>query len=248
MLAHPTFEQLDALGLTGMAKAFAELSAREDAQSLTHGEWLAILLEREATHRQDRRLAARLRFARLRHQAAPEDIKWKAARGLDRKLFTTLLKGNWIEAAENIILSGPTGVGKSWLACALGVAACRQNKSVLYVRATKLFADLALAHIDGRYPGLMRKLCNVKVLIVDDWGMAPLDAAQRREMMELVEERHGRHAMIITTQRPTDQWHELIGDPTYADAILDRIIHTAHRLKLGGKSMRDGEAEEDVAP
>lgn len=244
MLAHPTHEQLDALGLQGMAKAFAELSAREDAQSLTHGEWLAILLEREATHRQDRRLAARLRFARLRHQASPEDVKWKTARGLDRKLFTTLLQGDWIEASENVILSGPTGVGKSWLACALGVAACRQNKSVLYVRATKLFADLALAHVDGRYAALMRKLCSVKVLILDDWGMAPLDAAQRREMMELVEERHGRHALIITSQRPTDQWHDVIGDPTYADAILDRIIHTAHRLKLGGKSMRDGEEVE----
>ncbi len=239
MLAHPTLEHLETLGLQGMAKAFAELSARADCESLSHGEWLALLLEREATFRQDRRLGARLRFAKLRHQAAPEDIKWKTARGLDRTLFTTLLKGDWIDAAESVLLTGPTGVGKSWLACALGVAACRQNRSVFYIRATKLFADLAIARLDGRYPALMRKLCSVKVLIIDDWGMTALDAAQRSEMMELVEERHGRHALIITSQRPTEAWHEMIGDPTYADAILDRIIHAAHRVKLGGRSIRD---------
>jgi len=247
MLAHPTLEQLETLGLQGMAKAFADLSARADCESLTHGEWLALLLEREATYRQDRRLGARLRFAKLRHQATPKDVKWKAARGLDRALFTRLLKGDWIDAAESVILTGPTGVGKSWLACALGVAACRQNRSVFYTRATKLFADLAIAHLDGRYPALMRKLCSVKVLILDDWGMAPLEAAQRREMMELIEERHGRHALIITSQRPTEAWHEMIGDPTYADAILDRIIHSAHRLKLGGGSIRDP-AGHDAAP
>jgi DNA replication protein DnaC len=244
MLAHPTLEQLETLGLQGMAKAFADLSARADCESLTHGEWLALLLEREATYRQDRRLGARLRFAKLRHQATPEDVKWKAARGLDRALFTRLLKGDWIDAAESVILTGPTGVGKSWLACALGVAACRQNRSVFYTRATKLFADLAIAHLDGRYPALMRKLCSVKVLILDDWGMAPLEAAQRREMMELIEERHGRHALIITSQRPTEAWHEMIGDPTYADAILDRIIHYAHRVKLGGRSIRDNTGDD----
>jgi DNA replication protein DnaC len=230
-----------------MAKAFADLSARADCASLTHGGWLALLLEREATYRQDRRLGARLRFAKLRHQATPEDVKWKAARGLDRALFTRLLKGDWIDAAESVILTGPTSVGKSWLACALGVAACRQNRSVFYTRATKLFADLAIDHLDGRYPALMRKLCSVKVLILDDWGMAPLEAAQRREMMELIEERHGRHALIITSQRPTEAWYEMIGDPTYADAILDRIIHSAHRLKLGGGSIRDP-AGHDAAP
>jgi DNA replication protein DnaC len=238
MLAHPTLEQLSTMGLHGMAKAFADLAQNADSDSLTHGEWLALLLERETTHRHDRRLAARLRYARLRHHAAPEDIDWKAARGLDRALFTTLLKADWIDAADAAILTGPTGVGKSWLACALGLQACRNNRSVLYVRAGKLFADLALAHADGRYPRLMRALCGVKLLIVDDWGMAPLEDGPRRDLMEILEERYGRGALIVTSQLPVDRWHDIIGDPTYADAMLDRIVHNAHRVALTGDSLR----------
>lgn len=238
MLAHPTLDQLTALGLTGMAKAFADLAQSQDADSLTHGEWLALLLERETTHRHDRRLTARLRFARLRHQAAPEDVDWKTPRGLDRALFTALLKGDWIAAAETTILTGPTGAGKSWLACALGMAACRNHFSVLYARAGKLFADLALSHADGRYPNLMRTLCGVKLLILDDWGMAPLTDPQRRDLMEILEERYGRGALIITSQLPVERWHDVIGDPTYADAILDRLVHNAHRITLEGNSLR----------
>jgi len=238
MLTHPTFDRLAAMGLHGMAKAFAELAERQDADTLTHGEWLALLLEREASYRHDRRLAARLRYAHLRHMAAPEDVDWRAVRGLDRTLFAALLTGAWIDAADTVILTGPTGVGKSWLGCALGYQACRDNRSTLYARVPKLFADLALAHVDGRYPRLMRALGGVKLLILDDWGLAPLGPQQRQDLMEILEERYGRGATLITSQVPVDHWHDVIGDPTYADAILDRLVHNAHRIALTGESLR----------
>lgn len=238
MLAHPTLNHLSAMGLHGMAKAFADLAERADADGLSHGEWLALLLEREASHRQDKRLSTRLRQARLRHVATPEDINWKTPRGLDRPLFSALVQGTWIDAADTAILTGPTGVGKSWLACAIGFQACRDNRSVRYVRAPKLFADLALAHLDGRYARMMRSLCSVKLLILDDWGMTPLDGQQRRDLMEIVEERYGRTATLITSQIPVDRWHDVIGDPTYADAVLDRLVHNAHRINLTGESLR----------
>lgn len=238
MLTHPTQEQLSAMKLHGMAKAFAELAERADADALAHAEWLAILLEREATWRDDHRLKARLRYARLRHQASPEDVDYRAARGLDRTLFAALLKGAWIAAKENVVISGPTGVGKSWLACAVGHQACRDNRSVLYQRTPKLFEELALGHADGRYPRLMRALGGVDLLILDDWGLEPLDAAKRHDLLEIIEERYGRGATMVTTQIPIDRWHDLIGDPTYADAILDRLVHNAHRLTLTGDSLR----------
>ena len=238
MLTHPTLDQLQQLGLAGMAKAFAELVANPSSVELSHAEWLGLLLDRELTDRHDRRLRARLRYARLRHQAVVEDVDYRAARGLDRTLFQTLVGGRWIDEAQNLIIEGPTGVGKSWLACALGHKACRDNRSVLYQRMPKMFADLALAHGDGRYPRLMRALGGVKLLILDDWGLEPLGPEQRRDLLELVEERYGRGATLITSQIPVDRWHDLIGEPTLADAILDRLLHNAHRLQLRGESLR----------
>jgi DNA replication protein DnaC len=238
MLAHPTIEQLHAMGLKGMAKALVELSDNEDARTLSHAEWLGLLLEREATLRHDRRLAARLRFAKLRFQARPEDVDWHIPRALDRPLFTALMKCKWVDAAEPVLITGKTGLGKSWLACALGFAACRANHTVLYYRAEKLFADLALARVDGRYPRLIRLLCSVKLLIIDDFGLAPLDAQGRKDMLELVEERYGRTGLVVTSQLAVDKWHVMVGDPTYADAILDRIAHNSHRVTLEGDSIR----------
>ena len=156
MLTHPTLDQLQTLGLHGMARAFASLAADPNAADLTHAEWLGLLLDHEASDRQDRRLKARLRYARLRHQASIEDVDYRTARGLDRALFQALAGGRWIEEAQNLIIEGPTGVGKSWLACALGQKACRDNHSVLYQRAPRLFADLGLARGDGRHAWLMR--------------------------------------------------------------------------------------------
>ena len=178
VLTHPMLDQLAQLGLTGMAQAFAELEASGEGATLTHADWLGLLVDREVTHRRDKRLAARLRYARLRHHAVVEDVDYRAPRGLDRALFHKLAGGEWIDAHDNLILCGSTGVGKSWLACALGHKACRDNRSVLYQRVPKLFADLALARGDGRYARIMRSLTAAQLLILDDWGLDPLDAAR----------------------------------------------------------------------
>jgi len=238
LLTHPTVDLLVKLGLGGMARAFAELQANKTAAQLDHAEWLALLLEREATERSNRQLTARLRHARLRHSATIEDIDWRSPRGLDRALFQRLIAGDWIDAPHNLIIEGPTGVGKSWLACALANKACRDKRSVLYQRLPKLFADLALARGDGRHPKLMKRLGKVRLLILDDWGLQPFGPDQRRDLLEIVEERYGRGATLITSQIPVDRWHDIIGEPTIADAILDRIVHNAHRLKLKGDSLR----------
>jgi DNA replication protein DnaC len=238
LLTHPTLDQLHQLGLAGMARAFTELEANPTSAALSHAEWLALLLDRESTERYERRLRARLRFARLRHQAAVEDVDYRAARGLDRTLFQALIAGRWIDEAQNLIIEGPAGVGKSWLACALGHKACRDNRSVLYQRVPKLFADLALARGDGRHTRIMRTLTGTQLLILDDWGLEPLDAGARRDLYEILEERYGRRSTILTSQVPVDKWHEVIGNPTYADAILDRLVHNAHRIDLTGDSLR----------
>lgn len=238
MLQHPTLDRLDAMGFAGMAKAFAELAANAEAERLTHAEWLALLLEREWSFRHDRKLATRLRFAKLRHQAAPEDVDYRSSRGLDRALFMKLVAGDWIAAHDNLVISGPTGVGKSWLACALGHKACRDDRSVFYQRVPKLFSSLALARGDGRHAQILAKLGGVQLLILDDWGLEPLDANARHDLLEILEERYGRRSTIITSQLPISVWHEVIGDPTYADAILDRLVHNAHRIELVGDSMR----------
>jgi DNA replication protein DnaC len=238
LLTHPTVDLLVKLGFAGMARAFTELQTNKSAADLDHAEWLALLLEREATERSNRQLTARLRHARLRQRATIEDVDYRAPRGLDRALFQKLIAGDWIEVPQNLIIEGPTGVGKSWLACALGNKACRDNRSVLYQRVPKLFADLALARGDGRHPKLMKRLGKVRLLILDDWGLEPFGPDQRHDLLEIVEERCGRAATLITSQIPVDRWHNIIGEPTIADAILDRIVHNAHRLKLKGDSLR----------
>jgi DNA replication protein DnaC len=246
LLTHPTLDQLRQLGLAGMARAFEELAANTRGAELDHAEWLGLLLDREMADRQDRRLMARLRYARLRHNAAVEDVDYRTARGLDRALFQKLAQGNWIKEQQNLIIIGPSGVGKSWLACALGHRACRDNLSVLYQRIPRLFSDLVLARGDGRYARLMRALGGVKLLILDDWGLEPLTAEQRHDMLEIVEDRYGRGATLITSQIPVDRWHDLIGDPTLADAILDRVVHNAHRIQLRGDSLRRKRAQENA--
>ena len=243
MLKHPTLDLLGQLGLAGMAKAFAEMESNDDAAGLSHAEWLALLLDHEATYRNDRRLALRLRHAKLRHRAVPEDVDYRTRRSLDRRLFETLLAGEWISRHENLAIIGPTGIGKSWLACAIGHKACRDNRSVLYTRLPRLIDELTLAKGDGRIAARMKSLAKVELLILDDWGLQPLDGNARHHLLEILEDRYGQRSTLVTSQLPVARWHQTINDPTYADAILDRLVHNAHRLELEGESMRRPETQ-----
>jgi DNA replication protein DnaC len=238
MLTHPTTERLRGLGLVAMAQALEEQRRQPDLEIMGFEERLALLVEREATGREDRRLRARLKFAGLRQSACIEDIDWRAARGLDRALFQRLAAGEWIGRYQGVLLTGPTGVGKTWLACALGHKACRDGHSVLYQRLPRLLEALALARGDGRYARMLKGLARVGVLILDDWGLTPLTPEGRRDLLEVIDDRHGRAATVVTSQLPVPSWHEWIADPTLGDAILDRLVHNAHRIELKGESMR----------
>jgi len=243
MLTHPTHGRLVTLGLIGMAKALDEQQRQPDITTLAFEERVALLVDREATERENKRLISRLRFASLRQNAVVEDIDMKASRGLDKALFQKLVAGEWIERHQNLLIIGPTGVGKSWIACALGHKACRDNRSVLYQRLPRLFDVLALARGDGHHARLLKSLARVELLILDDWGLAPMTAEQRRDLLEIMEDRHGRASTMVTSQLPVEHWHEIIGDPTLADAILDRLVHNAHRLTLKGESLRKAAAK-----
>lgn len=239
MLTNPTLEQMQTLGLPGMAKAYRDLSEQQNAKDLTRDEWLGLMLDHEIAMRADKRLGNRLAAAKLRFpQACIEDIDFTTKRNLDRRNTMALAQGAWLAAQENMIITGKTGTGKSWLACAFGRQAARQDHSVLYIRAPRLFEDLALARLDGRFPRLMDKLAKVQLLILDDFGSHALNDQQRFHLFEIVEERYQRRSTLITAQIPVTAWHELIGDPTVADAILDRLIHNTHRIHLEGESMR----------
>ena len=241
MLTHPIAERLRALGLTAMAETFVEMQNNPAAGDLTREDWLGLLLDREVTARDNKRIGRRLGQARLRRNAVVENTNFRATRGLDRSLFQKLASCDWIRHSQHLVLSGPTGVGKSWLACALGNKACREGFSALYRRAPRLFAELATARGEGRLPRMLSMLERTKLLIIDDWGPEPLSAEQRRDLLEIVDDRYEKGSLLITSQIPVNRWHELMGDPTIGDAILDRVVHRAHRLELKGPSLRKNE-------
>lgn len=238
MLMHPTIEKLKTLQLRGMLEALEDQYRTPDVESLSFEERLGLLLDREETSRAARRLKTRLTQAKLRVQASLEDVDYRAKRSLDKALLLEFGSCTWIARHHNLVITGPTGVGKTFLACALAQKACREGHRALYARLPRLLHDLEIAKGDGRYRTMLTTLQRIDLLVLDDWGVTPMTDTNRRDLLELLDDRYATKSTLITSQLPVDAWHDYLADPTLADAILDRFIHNAHRLDLRGESMR----------
>jgi len=238
MLIHPTIEKLTTMRFSGMAAALQEQMEINGIDDISFEERLGLLLDHEQAVRETRRLQTRLRKAKLRQNGSIEDVDFRHQRGLDKSLVLRLSDCQWIKDHNNLIITGSTGVGKSFLACAFAEKACREGFNALYIRMTKLFEDLSLAKGDGRYLKLLTTIAKTDLLVLDDYGLIPLNQEQRHDFLEILEDRHNLKSTLVTSQLPIEHWHEQIGDPTLADAILDRLVHSAHKIKLTGESMR----------
>lgn len=238
MLIHPTIDNMRALRLFAMAKALEDQAEMKDIRDLSFEDRLGLLIDAEMIARENKQLESRLRTARLRLSACMEDLDLKTNRGLDRTAIAALATCDWLKRHRNVLITGPCGSGKTYVACALAQKACRAGYTVVYQRATTLFHDLALAKADGRYHKLLAALAKKDLIIVDDFALAPLTDEQRRDLLEIVEDRYDRRSTVIASQVPTDHWHDVIGDPTIADAILDRLVHNAHKLCLKTKESK----------
>lgn len=238
MLITPTIDRLHALGLGGMARALADQQGHPDHAALTFEERLGLLVDREMQDRENRRLARHLKTAKLRSDAVIEDLDLRSPRGLDRATVLSLVDAQWVASHRNVLVTGPTGVGKTFIACALAHSAIRRGHTALYLRVPRLLDELVLARADGRLPRLMASWARVDVLVLDDLGLQPVPAPRAADLLEVIEDRAGTRSTIVTSQLPVGHWHEALGDPTVADAILDRLVHGAHRLELKGDSRR----------
>lgn len=246
MLNEETYKQLTDLKLYRIAASFKDYLDQIEQDELTFEERLGMMIDREWTDRQERRLKYRLKRSKLRETACVEDIDYRHSRGLDRSMMQRICACLWVKNFENIIFTGKTGLGKTWLACALAHKACREGHSTLYVRVPRILQDLYVAHADGTYPKLMDRLAKPEVLILDDFGLSKLEDMERRNLLEIIEERQNRRSTIVTSQLKTKHWHEVIGEATIADAIMDRLISSSHRIEMNGKSMRTKKMLEPV--
>lgn len=238
MLIQPTIDKMKALKLTAMAEAFVEQLRFPDIASLSFEERLGLLIDCQMTDVENRRVQNRLKSAKLRLSASIEDLDFRDSRGLSRSQIMSLSLNQWVRSHQNILITGPTGAGKSYLACALAQKACRDGHAVLYQRLPRLLQDISVARHDGRYPKLITQVTKCEVLILDDLLISPLTLDDQRELLEIVEERYDRKATVVTSQLPVKSWYDAMQDPTLADAILDRLVHNSHKVELRGDSMR----------
>lgn len=239
MLNQQTLHKLYVMRLNGMADTFRQQLEQADLGGLSFEERFGLLVDRQWSWKEDRALTRRLRNSRLKSTASVEDIDYQTPRGLDRSLLRSLAaESEWVKQHQNIFLMGATGLGKSWLAAALAHKACRDGFTAYYARAGQLFRELALAHADGSFGRLLRRLAQTDVLVIDDWAMTPMAEIERRDFLEICDDRYQTRSTILTSQVPVASWHAQIGDPTAADSILDRLVHNAHRIELKGDSMR----------
>lgn len=238
MLNQPTIEKLHTLRLYGMADAFRTQLETPATHELSFDERFALLVDEQWLWKQNRALARRQKAAKLKQRATIEDVNYHHPRGLDRKLFRTLASSEWVRQKLNLVFTGPTGIGKTWLGCALAQKACRDGFTVLHKKSSELFRELSLAHADGSIGQVFLHLARIDVLLIDDFAMAALKDSERRDFLEICDDRYQLRSMILTSQMPVAHWHEQIGDPTVADSILDRLLHNAYRVELKGESIR----------
>jgi DNA replication protein DnaC len=238
MLTQPTIEKLNIMRLFAMAHAFQEHMVNPNMAQLSFEERFGLIVDYQMTAMENRRMKSRLKAAKLRLSACVEDLEFRQDRGMDRSQIMSLSGNQWVRSHQNILITGPTGVGKSYLACALAQKACRDGHTTFYQRLPRLFQELAIARLDGRYPKLITGLAKCEVLVLDDLFISPISRDDQRELLEIIEDRYDRKSTIVTSQLPVKAWHDAMQDPTMADAILDRLVHNAYKIELEGDSMR----------